>query len=84
MALALDGSGNLYAAGYFTEAGGVSVNYVAKWDGQNWSPLGAGMDNVVSSLAVVGDDLYAGEASPLRVGQLQITSPNGTEARGLG
>lgn len=40
-ATTLDSAGNLYAAGNFTTAGGVTVNYVAKWDGTSWSPLGA-------------------------------------------
>jgi len=41
-ALAFDGSGNLYAGGYFTTAGGVSANNIAKWDGSSWSALGSG------------------------------------------
>ena len=32
-ALAVDASGNLYAGGNFTTAGGVSANRIAKWDG---------------------------------------------------
>ena len=32
-ALAVDASGNLYAGGSFTVAGGVSANHIAKWDG---------------------------------------------------
>ena len=32
-ALAVDASGTLYAGGDFTTAGGVSANYIAKWDG---------------------------------------------------
>jgi hypothetical protein len=36
--LVTDESGNLYAAGYFTNAGG--FNYVAKWNGTSWSDLG--------------------------------------------
>jgi hypothetical protein len=35
-----DGTGPLlYAAGEFTMAGGISANYIAKWDGAGWSPL---------------------------------------------
>jgi len=41
--LATDTSGNLYAGGYFTTAGGNSVNHIAKWNGSNWSTLGSGM-----------------------------------------
>ena len=42
-ALAVDGAGNLYAGGYFTIAGGVAANHIAKWDGSAWSALGSGM-----------------------------------------
>ena len=41
-ALAVSGT-NLYAGGYFTTAGGVTANYIAKWDGSAWSALGSGM-----------------------------------------
>ena len=50
-ALAVDASGTLYAGGYFTTAGGVSVKYIAKWDGSSWSALGSGMNNHVFALA---------------------------------
>lgn len=36
--LVTDASGNLYAAGYFTNAAGYC--YVARWDGTSWSELG--------------------------------------------
>jgi hypothetical protein len=59
LALAVSGS-DLYAGGYFTTAGGSPANYVAKWNGSNWSPLGSGMNGAVRALAVSGSDLYAG------------------------
>ena len=58
-ALAVIGS-DLYAGGRFTTAGGVSANYIAKWNGSSWSPLGSGMNGAVIALAVIGADLYAG------------------------
>ncbi len=58
-ALAVSGT-NLYAGGYFTTAGGVPANDIAKWDGTDWWPLGSGMDNGVLAVAVSGTDLYAG------------------------
>ncbi|MEY2411053.1 MAG: trimeric autotransporter adhesin [Verrucomicrobiota bacterium] len=58
-ALAMSGS-DLYAAGYFTNAGGSPANYIAKWNGSGWSALGSGMDDVVQALAVSGSNVYAG------------------------
>jgi hypothetical protein len=57
-ALAVSGT-NLYAGGYFTTAGGVPANNIAKWDGSAWSPLGSGMSGQVLALAVNGTNLYA-------------------------
>jgi len=66
-----DGEGpDLYAAGWFTRANGLSVNHVARWDGSSWTSVGGGMasappsSSVVDCLAVFdsggGDELYAG------------------------
>lgn len=37
---AFDTSGNLYAGGNFTTAGGVTVNYIGRWNGFAWSAIG--------------------------------------------
>ena len=58
-AMAWDGT-NLYAGGWFKTAGGVDANYIAKWNGSSWSPLGTGMDSYVYALACDGNNLYAG------------------------
>jgi hypothetical protein len=59
--LAMDGSGNLYAGGEFTTAGGLPANYVASWNGLSWSALGNGMNERVYALAMDGSgNLYAG------------------------
>jgi len=59
--LAVDSSDNLYAGGNFTTASSTTANYVAKWDGANWSALGAGMNANLRALAVdSSDNLYAG------------------------
>ncbi len=60
-----DGTGAaLYAGGWFTMAGGVAANRIAKWNGTQWSPLGSGMNNEVDALTVFNDGtgaaLYAG------------------------
>jgi hypothetical protein len=41
-ALAVLPSGDLVAGGFFTTAGGVVANNVARWDGSVWSTLGGG------------------------------------------
>jgi len=60
IAIAVDGSGNVYVAGNFTVIGTVQANYIAKWDGSTWSALGSGMDDVAGALAVSGTNLYVG------------------------
>lgn len=57
-ALAFNG-GDLFVGGGFTNAGGVSANYIAKWDGNAWSALGLGMDAPVRALAATASNLYA-------------------------
>jgi trimeric autotransporter adhesin len=62
-ALATRGS-DVFAAGVFDRAGEVSALNIARWDGNQWFPLGAGLGGnaaVVRALAVGADDtLYAG------------------------
>jgi len=38
-ALAFGPDGSLYAAGYLTTIGGVTVHNIARWDGSQWHPL---------------------------------------------
>jgi hypothetical protein len=64
-----DGTGPaLYAGGYIATAGGVAVNFIARWDGSSWSalsgPSGTGVSSEVKVLAIYDDGagpaLYAG------------------------
>jgi hypothetical protein len=41
-------------------ADGQIVNYIAQWDGNEWEPLGSGMNVDVLALAASGSNLYAG------------------------
>jgi hypothetical protein len=54
----------LYAGGQFQSRFGGPGNYIAKWDGNDWSPLGSGMNFIVWALAIFDDGtgpaLYAG------------------------
>jgi trimeric autotransporter adhesin len=65
-ALAIDRFGFLYAGGTFSSASGGPANYVARWDGEQWSGLGAGInaetyDTGVFALAADHrGNLYAG------------------------
>jgi hypothetical protein len=56
----------LYVGGYFTNAGGLDANHIAKWDGTNWSALGSGVTGSpltaphVSAITIISNNLYAG------------------------
>jgi len=58
-AIAVDGT-NVFVGGTFKLAGGLPARYVARWDGERWSPLGEGMDGPVNALAVFQGQLHAG------------------------
>ncbi|MBI1849052.1 MAG: hypothetical protein HYR85_01780 [Planctomycetes bacterium] len=51
-----DGRGPaLYAGGRFTLAGSAHANRIARWDGQSWSALSAGVNGLVRALASFDD-----------------------------
>jgi hypothetical protein len=58
--------GDIVAAGYLSNAGGVPVNCIARWDGSAWFGLGAGVtvsesgQAKVFALAPHGDELVVG------------------------
>ena len=59
--IAFDKDGVLYAGGSFVKAGGVSVNYIAKWDGSKWVSLAGGTNGVVNTIAADNlGNVYAG------------------------
>ena len=45
----------LFAGGRFTNAGGVVLNRIARWDGSSWSALGSGMNAAVLALTAFDD-----------------------------
>ncbi len=67
LTLAVDTSGNLYAGGFFVYSGkghvtgGITFNGIAKWDGSSWIPLGWGLNDGVTGIALDSTgNLYAG------------------------
>ena len=65
-AILVDGT-NVYVGGSFSDAANIpEADYVAKWNGSNWSALSSNgygngaLTNDVTSLVMIGTDLYAG------------------------
>ena len=58
-------NGDLVVGGMFTDAGGVGVSNIARWDGASWSALGAGLNDLVNALTTLpnGDLVAAGRFS---------------------
>jgi hypothetical protein len=81
-----DGDGpvmpQLIAGGFFVEAGGVTVNRVARWDGTAWQPMGAGMNGPVYALTVWDAD-GDGPEKALPVAGGSFTSAGGVAAGGI-
>ena len=50
--LAVAGNGDVYAGGFFTQAGGQAANNVARWNGAVWSSLGTGLNSGVADMAI--------------------------------
>ena len=85
-AVAVADNGDIYIAGRFTEAGNVKANYIARWDGAQFHPLGNGLDGAPDAIAVDGNNLYAvgGFASAGNVSANGIAFWNGTEWSAVG
>ncbi len=49
----------LVIGGRFPEAGGLTVNSIATWDGVQFGPVGAGVDGEIRALAIYKGDLIA-------------------------
>jgi hypothetical protein len=90
-AIVLNGT-DVYVGGEFAMAGGVTVNNVAKWDGNSWSALGTGVTNTagtrtrVYAMKMIGGDLYVGGAftSAGGVSATNIARWDGTSWSALG
>lgn len=51
---------DLIVGGNFLKAGGITVNGIARWDGNQWSNLGAGFNGTVYGVCEFNGELYAG------------------------
>ncbi|UCF05913.1 MAG: T9SS type A sorting domain-containing protein [bacterium] len=59
-AIRFDGGGDCYVGGNFTEAGGVPVGFIARWDGSTWDSLGPGLNGRVFGVGIVEEGVVAG------------------------
>ncbi|MFI4915808.1 MAG: GC-type dockerin domain-anchored protein [Phycisphaerales bacterium JB060] len=89
MAIYDDGSGPaLYAAGAFSQAGGVPASNIARWDGRGWSAVGTGEAQGLSGGAPIVYHLAvydAGDGPQLYAtgGFTRAGGPEGVTARGI-
>jgi hypothetical protein len=75
--IAIDSLNNVYVGGYFTSAGGVPVNNIAKWNPNTstWSALTSGINYVTLSIAIdSADNVYVGG---------QFTTAGGVSAKNI-
>jgi WD40 repeat protein len=81
--LAFGPSGDLYAVGGFTTAGGAPASRVARWDGAAWSAVGSGLNAYLNAVAVGPDGVvYVGGVSSTHRGA--VARWDGTAWSGLG
>jgi trimeric autotransporter adhesin len=75
-------NGDIYAGGYFTNAGGTSAIYLAKWNGSEWGPVGGGCagggsGGAVYAIAFNGSNVYvAGQYSTVDTGSAAMSVGN--------
>lgn len=70
-------NGDLYAGGLFNLAGATTVNYIARFDGTSWVPVGSGgtspgFNSYVYSLCVHNNELYAGGTFTMATGTTPV------------
>ena len=58
--LAFGATGYLYVGGNFINAGGIAnADYIARWNGSQWEPLGIGTNGIVYGITVNSGKVYA-------------------------
>ena len=70
----------LIAGGSFTSASGVAASRIARWDGMNWSPLGAGLNGSPGVLAL---EVYNEGSGPQLFAAGVFTVPGNTSFSGI-
>lgn len=76
--------GELIAGGRFTDAGGVPVSRIARWNGSSWQPMGVGA-TAVSALAMYnGDMIAAGGFSIAGGGTAAVARWDGSDWQAVG
>lgn len=58
-ALGVSGN-NVFVGGQFSNAGGMNIYGIARWDGTGWDSLAGGTNGSVRSIFVSGEDIYVG------------------------
>lgn len=88
-ALAVDSEDRLYVGGHFTNAGGVAVGHIARWDPVTgtWTNLGSGLNNTVMAIEIDGAGRVFAGGEFMRSGNeltYGVAMWNGTAWTGLG
>ncbi|CAB4911864.1 unannotated protein [freshwater metagenome] len=87
-AMAFGPDGSLYIGGTFAStSGAIGLNYVAKWTGSAWQPLGTGVNARVRSIAVDSQDNVYVAGDFTQAGSTMVSSIakwNGSTWSGLG
>lgn len=59
-ALEIATDGTVFAGGNFTKSETFGVNFVAKWNGSTWAPLGSGANSLIFALGIKDRNLFVG------------------------
>ena len=61
------GLASLFVGGSFSDAGGMIINYVARWNGTNWFSLGGGVSGGVYTTQVAGLCMFDDGGGPVLI-----------------
>ncbi len=87
IALARMPSGDIIAGGAFTTVGGVSTNFISRWNGTSWNAMATGLLGPVNAMSVLPNGELAVGGGFQFAGALQVNRVaiwNGTAWRALG